>query len=156
VPANYNSRGQVVISGDRAGVAEGMERAKEAGAKRAVPLNVSGAFHSPLMASAEAGLAAFLESIEIREPRIPVVSNVTAEPVTEAGAARDLLVRQLTSPVRWSSSIARIVGGGVDHFVELGPGSVLCGLNRRNAKGSSCTSVGTPDDVAAYTAEKEA
>jgi [acyl-carrier-protein] S-malonyltransferase len=147
VPANYNSPGQVVISGDDAGVSEGMERAKAAGAKRAVPLNVSGAFHSPLMESAESGLADFLASIEIRDPQVPVISNVTAEPVRDADTARELLVRQLTSPVNWSSTIARMVDEGVDRFVELGPGNVLCGLNRRNARGIDCTSVGTPEDV---------
>jgi [acyl-carrier-protein] S-malonyltransferase len=149
VPANYNSPGQVVISGDEAGVSEGMERAKEAGAKRAVPLNVSGAFHSPLMESAESGLSDFLASIEIRDPRVPVISNVTAEPVRDADTARELLVRQLTSPVRWSGSIARMVEEGVERFVELGPGNVLCGLNRRNARGIDCSSIGTADDVRA-------
>ncbi|MDT8367668.1 MAG: ACP S-malonyltransferase [Longimicrobiales bacterium] len=153
VPANYNAPGQVVISGDAAGVAEGMERAREAGAKRAVPLNVSGAFHSPLMKGAEARLAAFLDGIEIRDPAIPVVSNVTAAPVTDAAEARTLLVQQLTSPVRWHRSIARMLDAGVDHFVELGPGAVLCGLNRRNARGSACRSVGTPDDAAAFMRE---
>jgi len=156
VPANYNSRGQVVISGDEAGVAEGMERAREAGARKAIQLKVSGAFHSPLMKSAEEGLAAFLGSIEIRAPEVPVISNVTAEPVTEADTARELLIRQLTSPVRWSRSIGRMVEGGVDRFVELGPGSVLCGLNRRNARGVSCTSIGTPDDVTAFTTQGDA
>lgn len=151
VPANYNSPGQVVISGDEPGVARGMELATEAGARRAVPLNVSGAFHSPLMESAESGLEAFLDAIEIRDPRIPVVSNVTAEPVTDARTARNLLVRQLTSPVRWSRSVGYMVEQGVDRFVELGPGRVLCGLNRRTARGTDCTSIGTPDDVDAFT-----
>ncbi len=147
VPANYNSPGQVVISGDEAGVAEGMERAREAGAKRAIALNVSGAFHSPLMESAEKGLEDFLASIEIRDPQVPVVSNVTAEPVGDAATARELLVRQLTSPVRWSRSVARMVGGGAERFVELGPGNILCGLNRRNARDTECTSIGTAEDV---------
>ncbi len=153
MPANYNSPGQVVISGDEPGVALGMERAKEAGAKRALPLNVSGAFHSPLMESAESGLADFLAAIEIRDPEVPVVSNVTADVVTDADTARELLVRQLTSPVRWSRSIAFMVEQGVDRFVELGPGKVLCGLNRRNARGTECTSIGTPEDVEAFTTE---
>jgi len=151
VPANYNSPGQVVISGDEPGVARGMEAAKEAGAKRAVPLNVSGAFHSPLMEGAESGLADFLDAIEIRDPAIPVISNVTATPVTDADTARELLVRQLTSPVRWSRSIGYMVEQGVDRFVEFGPGRVLCGLNRRNARGTDCTSIGTPEDVRAFT-----
>jgi [acyl-carrier-protein] S-malonyltransferase len=149
VPANFNSRGQVVLSGDLEGVDCGMTLAREAGAKRAIPLNVSGAFHSPLMAPAEEGLGAHLAALEFRDPAHPIVSNVTAEAVTTGADARALLIRQLTSPVRWSASIASMVDAGVDRFLELGPGSVLCGLNRRNAKGLSCTSVGTPDDVEA-------
>ena len=155
VSANYNSPGQVVISGDEPGVDEGVVRAKEAGAKRAVPLSVSGAFHSPLMESAEAGLADVLDAIEIRDPRVPVVSNVTAEPVMDADTARDLLVRQLTSPVRWSGTIAYMVEQGVDRFVELGPDRVLCGLNRRNARGTDCTSIGTPDDIEGFSSGGE-
>ena len=148
VPANFNSSGQVVISGDRDGVARGMEAAKDAGARRVVELNVSGAFHSPLMEPAESGLLEKLESVEMRDPAFPVVSNVTAAPVTDGGEARALLVRQLTSPVRWRGSIEHIVEAGVDRFLELGPGSVLCGLNRRNApREMPCTSVGTDEDV---------
>lgn len=148
VPANFNSAGQVVISGDEAGVAEGIERAREAGARKAVPLNVSGAFHSPLMESAREGLASFLADVEIRDPEVPVVSNVTAEPVTEGARARELLVRQLTSPVLWSRSIGRMLEAGVDRFAEVGPGKVLCGLNRRNARGAPCASLGTADQIA--------
>ncbi len=150
VPANYNSPGQVVISGDEAGIADGMKRLAEAGAKRVLPLNVSGAFHSPLMAVAEEGLRSFLNEISFQDPRIPVVSNVTAEPVTDADTARDLLVRQLTAPVKWSRSIQQMVESGVDRFIELGPGSVLCGLNKRNAKGTDCRSIGTPAEVDAF------
>lgn len=150
VPANFNSDGQVVISGDPAGVAEGMERAKAAGAKRALPLNVSGAFHSPLMEPAQAELRAHLDGIRFADPAFPVVSNVTAEPVRSGTAARDLLVRQLTAPVLWSASVATMLRQGADRFVELGPGSVLCGLNKRNAKGASCTSVSGPAEVEAW------
>lgn len=149
VPANFNSRGQVVFSGDLEGVERGMALAREAGAKRAIPLNVSGAFHSPLMAPAEEGLGAHLAALDFRDPTHAIVSNVTGEAVTTGADARGLLIRQLTSPVRWSASIAAMVAAGVDRFLELGPGSVLCGLNRRNAKGLPCTSVGTPDDVQA-------
>ncbi|HSR41888.1 MAG TPA: ACP S-malonyltransferase [Longimicrobiales bacterium] len=147
VPANFNSDGQVVISGERAGVEEGMARAKEAGARRVVELNVSGAFHSPLMEPAEAGLRRRLEAADFRDPDLPVVANVTAAPVHDGEEARRLLVRQLTAPVRWSASVAAMVGAGVGRFVELGPGSVLCGLNRRNARGLPCVSVGTPADL---------
>ena len=147
VPANFNSAGQVVISGDRDGVAEAMARAQEAGARRVVELNVSGAFHSPLMAPAEDGLRSHLADVAFADPAMPVISNVTAGPVTSGEEARDLLVRQLTSPVRWSSSVAAMVDGGADRFLELGPGTVLCGLNRRNARGLACRSVGEPADL---------
>lgn len=147
VPANYNSPGQVVISGDVAGVERAMELAREAGAKRVIGLDVSGAFHSPLMAPAEEGLRRELESLIFGDPDFPVVSNVTAAPTEGGAGARELLVRQLTSPVRWSGSIRRMVEEGVDRFVELGPGTVLCGLSRRNARGVPCRSVGGPGDL---------
>lgn len=150
VPANFNSAGQVVVSGDVDGVEAAMEALKEAGAKRVVPLNVSGAFHSPLMEPAEEGLAAFLESIEFRDPAVPVVANVDARPVTDGARARELLVEQLTGQVRWSESIATMVEGGATGFLELGAGSVLCGLNRRNARGMPCSSVGTPGEVESF------
>lgn len=150
VPANFNAPGQVVVSGDRQGVEAGMVRAREAGAKKVVPLNVSGAFHSPLMKPAEDGLATHLEAVHIGDPRLEVYSNVTARPVLTGQQARDLLVRQLTSPVRWSASVAAMVGAGAGRFLELGPGSVLCGLNKRNARGLPCEAVGTPEQVEAY------
>jgi [acyl-carrier-protein] S-malonyltransferase len=149
VPANFNSAGQVVISGDVPGVEQGMSLAKEMGAKRVVALNVSGAFHSPLMEPAAKGLRAQLDSVDFRDPRLPVISNATAEPVTDADEARKLLVDQLTSAVCWRSSVERMARAGVDRFLELGPGSVLCGLNRRNAKGLPCSAVGEPDDLGA-------
>lgn len=150
VPANFNSPGQVVISGDVKAVERAMDRTRERGAKRAIRLDVSGAFHSPLMEPAEEGLRGELESLNFGDPRFPVVSNVTAEPVTGGEEVRELLVRQLTSPVRWTASVARMVNDGVDLFVELGPGSVLCGLNRRNARGVECVSVGEPGEVEAF------
>ena len=147
VPANFNADGQVVVSGDVAGVEQLAEIAPAAGAKKVVMLNVSGAFHSPLMEPAAKGLSEHLRGIEFRDPEIPVVSNVTAEPVTSGVEARELLVRQLTAPVRWSASVRTMLDGGVDRFLELGPGKVLNGLNRRNAKGVSSTSVGEPEDI---------
>ena len=153
VPANFNSEGQVVVSGDVAGVQRAMELAREAGAKRVVELNVSGAFHSPLMAPAARGLEERLDAVELRDPAHPVISNVTAEPVTDAATARALLIRQLTSPVRWSASVRAMLEGGATRFVELGPGTVLCGLNRRNAKGVPCLAVGEPADVEKLEAE---
>ena len=147
VPANFNSEGQVVISGDLEGVEKGMALAREAGAKRAIGLNVSGAFHSPLMAAAAVGLRERLDRVAFADPAFPVVSNVTGTFVTDGSEARDLLVRQLTAPVRWTDSVTAMVASGADRFMELGPGSVLCGLNRRNAKGVPCTSLGEPSDI---------
>jgi len=147
VPANFNSSGQVVVSGDLAGVEQGLELATAAGAKRVVPLSVSGAFHSPLMEPAAEGLRRRLDSVDLRDPEFPVVSNATGKPVTTALEGRELLVRQLTSPVRWRASIDTMRAAGVDRFIEVGPGSVLCGLNRRNAKGAPCASVGEPADL---------
>ena len=153
VPANFNAEGQVVISGDREGVAEGMALAKDAGAKRALELNVSGAFHSPLMEPAARGLREKLEGLRFADPSVPVVSNVTAEPVRSGEDARRLLVEQLTSPVLWSTSVATMLREGVDRFVELGPGGVLCGLNKRNARGVPCRSLATPADLEALEAD---
>ncbi|MCG6957059.1 MAG: ACP S-malonyltransferase [Gemmatimonadetes bacterium] len=150
VPANFNSGGQVVISGDAAGVEQGMALASDAGAKRVLPLNVSGAFHSPLMEPAARGLRDHLEAIEFENPAYPVVSNVTARPVTSGARARDLLVEQLTAPVRWAASVSAMVEAGVDRFLELGPGTVLCGLNKRNARGVRCTSLGELADLEVF------
>lgn len=147
VPANFNSAGQIVISGDVDAVGRAMEEAPGRGAKRVIPLNVSGAFHSPLMETAQEGLRTHLESIEFLDPAFPVVSNVTAAPVTSGSAARELLVEQLTSPVRWAQSVTAMVESGADRFLELGPGNVLCGLNRRNARGTECASLGEPADL---------
>ena len=123
-----------------------MSLAKEAGAKRSVQLKVSGAFHSPLMEPAASGLRVFLEGIEFVDPKIPVVSNGAARPVTTGTEARELLVRQLTSPVRWAESIALMTNAGADRFLEVGAGKVLSTLNRRNARGASSIPLGEPDD----------
>ena len=150
VPANFNSSGQIVVSGDLAGVEQGGALFIAAGAKRVVPLPVSGAFHSPLMEPAVRGLREKLELVSFRDPAFPVFSNVTAGPVTSGARARELLVAQLTSPVRWATSVAAMVAAGADRFLELGPGSVLCGLNKRNAKGFPCTSLGEPADIDSF------
>ena len=147
VPANYNAPGQVVVSGDAAALAPVSEALKAAGAKRVLPLRVSGAFHSPLMEPALQGLRKGLSGIDFSAARFPVVSNVTKEPVVGGEQARELLLRQLTSPVRWGASVAAMAAAGVDRFFELGSGSVLCGLNRRNAPDATCTSLGTPADL---------
>jgi [acyl-carrier-protein] S-malonyltransferase len=149
VPANYNSPGQVVISGDVAAVERALELAKSAGARKAVRLNVSGAFHSPLMAVAQQGLVEQLESVEVGAPSFPVVSNVTAQPVRDAGTARRLLVEQLTSPVRWTACMRAMLDAGIVQFRELGPGSVLTGLLRRVDRNAECIAVGGPADLEA-------
>jgi [acyl-carrier-protein] S-malonyltransferase len=149
VAANYNSPGQLVISGDVPAVERAMELAKAAGAKRAVRLNVSGAFHSPLMAVAEAGLEAQLATVSFKAPQFPVVSNVTTNAVSDVVEARRLLVAQLTSPVRWTASMRTMLDAGVTQFYEIGPGNVLTGLLRRIEKGAACVAVSQPADLGA-------
>jgi len=149
VPANYNAPGQIVISGDEATVARAIALAREMGARRALALNVSGAFHSPLMASAEVGLREHLAGVTMAVPAFPVVSNVTAEPVRDPDTARDLLVRQLTSPVRWAESVRTMTRAGVSRFVELGPGRVLSGLLKRIEPTAGALSIDTAADVEA-------
>ena len=147
VPANFNAVGQVVISGDLAGVDRAMELAMEGGAKRVVRLSVSGAFHSPLMAPAAVEFEAWLDRQSFRDPAFPIIGNVTSEPVSTGDAARVLLVRQLTTPVRWAASVLNMADSGVDRFLEIGPGSVLRGLNRRIVKPIPCASLGEPEDL---------
>ncbi len=130
-PANFNSPGQIVISGSVDGVHKAMELAKQRGAKMVKELVVSGAFHSPLMASAKEGLREALEKTAIQDARIPVYTNVTAEPVTRASEVRELLYQQLSSPVRWEESVKNMVRDGASRFVEIGPGKVLQGLVKR-------------------------
>lgn len=150
VPANYNALEQVVISGEVAGVERGMELAKAAGAKRAVRLPVSGAFHSPLMQPAEQGLGQALSAGVWGAQQWPVYSNVTAGPVTDGTVARDLLLRQLTSPVRWVAVIqAMAVAYPGAIFVEMGPGNVLTGLLKRLAPDHGSRTCGTAQEVEA-------
>ena len=149
VPANYNSPGQLVISGDVAAVERAMDLAKAAGARRAVRLNVSGAFHSPLMSVAESGLAAQLDAVDMAQPRFPVVSNVTAAAVVDPADAGRLLLQQLTSAVRWTASMRTMLDAGVQQFYEIGPGSVLTGLLRRIERGAASQAIGTAADVEA-------
>ncbi len=150
VPANFNAPGQTVISGDAPAIQRALTLAKAAGARRALPLNVSGAFHSPLMEVAEAGLREHLEAVPFGDPLFPVVSNVTAQPVTDGADARRLLVEQLTSPVRWAASMRAMLDAGVSRFLELGPGSVLAGLMKRIDRAAEVVSLGTAADVNAF------
>ena len=148
VPANYNSPGQIVVSGEVAGVERAMELAKKAGAKRAIRLPVSGAFHSPLMQSAWQAFAQALSHAPFTDPSVPIYANVSAEPVTSATDARRLLLEQLTAPVRWIQVVQRLATdfpGAL--FVEMGPGTVLAGLVKKIAPTVDCVSCGTPDDV---------
>jgi [acyl-carrier-protein] S-malonyltransferase len=148
VPANFNTDDQVVISGEVAGVERAMEIAREAGAKRAIKLPVSGAFHSPLMEPAMGGLTAAIATSAFTDPVYPVYSNVTAQPATTAVEAKDLLLRQLTSPVRWSTEIRNIASRFSEAlYVEMGPGNVLSGLVARLVKGARTFSCGTPAEV---------
>jgi [acyl-carrier-protein] S-malonyltransferase len=130
-PANFNSPGQIVISGSVDGVRKAIDLAKQRGAKMAKELVVSGAFHSPLMGTAKEGLRAALEKTAIQDARIPVYTNVTAEPVTRASEIRELLYQQLSSPVRWEESVKNMIRDGAGRFVEIGPGKVLQGLVKR-------------------------
>lgn len=150
VPANYNDPGQIVISGDGAAVERAGALASEAGARRVVPLPVSGAFHSPLMAFAKDGLRETLEALDVSVPSCPVVLNVTADPTTDPEAIRLRLLDQLTAPVRWAQSMERMQAEGAERFVEVGTGKVLSGLARRTLGRDAATAqAGTAADLAA-------
>lgn len=145
--ANFNSPGQIVISGDVEAIRSAMELAKEKGAKRAVELVVSGAFHSPLMESAAEGLSAALKKSEIKDARIPVYTNVKATPSIKYSEIRELLFKQLTHPVRWEEIIRNMSSDNIVEFYEIGPGKVLTGLNKRINKELVSIPVGTFSDI---------
>ena len=150
VPANFNSPGQVVISGEESGVELAMTLCKEAGAKRAIRLNVSGAFHSPLMEPAAAGLASALGDIAFARPRFPVYSNVTAEAIRDEATGIQRLKEQLCSPVQWAREVDAMVQAHPGAlFIELGPGTVLLGLIRKIAPSAATAPCGTLADVTA-------
>lgn len=147
-PANYNAPGQVVISGDGAAVERAMALATEYGAKRVIPLPVSGAFHSPLMDYARDGLASALSDLLIAEPERPIYLNVTAEPTTDPAEIRRALLDQLTAPVRWSQSLLSMQRDGVAKYVEVGAGKVLTGLVRRTiGRDADAGAIGTIDEL---------
>lgn len=152
VPANLNSPGQVVISGEVAAVEAAMARAVARGAKKVVSLPVSGAFHSPLMEPAAEGLAAALSSVPLRDALVPVVANCSAQPVTPAGEIRASLARQLTSPVRWEESMRWLIAHAGPDFVELGPGRVLKGLARSIDRAVRVEAVDGPEGLATLAA----
>jgi [acyl-carrier-protein] S-malonyltransferase len=162
-PANINGPGQVVIAGTAAAVQRACERAKALGAKRAVPLSVSAPFHCALMKPAEDRLAPELRALSVRDPRVPVVANVDAEPKGDAAAAIEALVRQVSAPVRWDAVVRRLASAGVTTYVEVGPGTVLSGLIKKiledqfrrsgHAKADSrIVSFGSPGDLDAVVA----
>lgn len=133
IPANYNCNGQVVISGEKHAVEAACEAMKAAGAKRALPLSVSGAFHSPLMEAARVELGKAIEKTEVRTPSCPIYQNVTAKPETDPARIKDNLLQQLTSPVKWTQTVENMLADGATIFRELGPGNVLQGLIKRIA-----------------------
>ena len=147
VPANYNSPGQVVISGEVSAVHLAMNKATEAGARNAIRLNVSGAFHSPLMTPAREALAEILNSIEIRDTIIPVYLNVSAKPVTKRSDIRNGLISQLEKSVLWHKTITTMNKNKINKYFEIGPGRVLQGLNRRINRTFQTTGIETLDDV---------
>jgi [acyl-carrier-protein] S-malonyltransferase len=140
--ANLNCPGQTVISGDKEKIAKAIELAKTKGAKRAIPLVVAGAYHSRLMESAQVKVAGALGCLPMQQPRMPVVSNVTARPGGHEAEIKDLLVRQVTSSVRWTESMQWLVAQGFTRFIELGPGGVLAGLMKRINKEIEMISIG--------------
>jgi len=139
--ANVNCPGQTVISGDKDKVTKAIELARARGAKRAIPLVVAGAYHSRLMDSGRVKVAQALAGLSMQLPTVPVVSNVTARPAGGVAEIKELLVRQVTSPVRWSESMQWLVSQGFTRFIELGPGNVLSGLMKRINKGVEMLSV---------------
>ncbi len=148
-PANLNAPGQVVIAGHASAVTLASEKAKALGAKRAIPLAVSAPFHCALLKPAEDRLAPELRALPAQAPRIPVVANVDAEPKRDAASAIEALVHQISSPVRWEEVVKRLVGEGVNTFVELGPGAVLSGLIKKIDRGVTVMNVEKGDDLAA-------
>lgn len=133
ISANYNCNGQVVISGEKQAVEAACEAMKAAGAKRALPLSVSGAFHSPLMEAARVELGKAIEKTEVKTPSCPIYQNVTAKPETDPARIKDNLLQQLTSPVKWTQTVENMLADGATIFRELGPGNVLQGLIKRIA-----------------------
>ncbi len=150
VIANYNSPGQLVISGATAAIERASALAKARGAKRALPLKVSAAFHSPLMRAAAEGLAPAIAEAAIADARVPVVSNVLASPLSDARQLHAELVAQVTSPVRWIASVQYMAAHGVDSFLEIGPGTVLTGLIKRIEPGAQLVNVGDLASLRAF------
>ena len=150
VVANYNTKNQIVVSGHIEAVGNLMISAKEFGAKMVIPLNVSGAFHSPLMSPAREALADKLDSIQISDILYPLYTNVDAKPITKGEEIKKSLIRQLESPVQWHNVIQKMIDDGSDHFTEIGPGRVLQGLNRKIDKNVSTKGIQTYEHILNY------
>ncbi len=146
-PANMNSPDQIVISGAKGPVERFVNVAKERGAKRAVLLQVSAPFHCAMMQPAQDRLAVDLNGLTMSDPAVPVIANVDAEPRTTAGSAREALVRQVTGAVEWNRSMQKMISLGVTHYVEAGPGKVLCGLMRQIDRAQNCVNVGDEESL---------
>lgn len=145
--ANYNCPGQIVISGEAAAVVKAGEALKEAGAKRVLPLKVSGPFHSPMLKPAGEKLLKVLEDIEINDPKVPYISNTTAEVVTSKDNVKELLGRQVYSSVRWEQSIEKMIADGADTFIEIGPGRTLCGFMRKINRNVKAINIAKVEDL---------
>ena len=145
--ANYNCPGQIVITGWKESVEKASEALKEAGAKRVLPLNVSGPFHSPMLTEAGKELGKVLENVELSPLEIPYVTNVTAEYVRDISETKELLAKQVASSVRWQQSVENMIADGVDTFVEIGPGRTLAGFMRKINRDVKVYNVGTWEDV---------
>ncbi len=145
--ANINCPGQVVVSGAEDNLAQAMDLAKARGAYRAIPLQVSGAFHTPLMQSAVDGMAEVIATLSFSEPVIPIVGNTTAQPLTTAESIKEELLRQLCNCIQWQRSVEYMVGDGVSTFIELGPGKVLAGLIKRIDKNVKILNIGDAQAV---------
>lgn len=145
--ANFNAPGQIVISGEKGALSVAMELAKARGAKRVIPLAVSGAFHSPVMQPAAIGLAQAIMSTDVYDAVIPIISNIYATPLTEAQALREELAQQIAAPVQWIRTIEYLEGAGVTTFLEIGPGQALTGMVKRIAKGVTTLNVSSAADI---------
>lgn len=145
--ANYNCPGQIVITGERGAVDAAAGKLKSAGAKRVLPLNVSGPFHSAMLEAAGEKLAKELEAVELSALRIPYVTNVTAEYVSDPAGIKNLLAKQISSPVRWQQSMERMIASGVDTFIEIGPGKTLAGFLRKIDRSVSVYNIQTTEDL---------
>ena len=152
VPANFNSQNQIVISGEIEAVKKACELAKNAGAKRAILLEVGGAFHSPLMAPAREGLKKYLDEVDLKDPTVAVIANVTAQPVKKASEIKKLLVEQITAPVKWTQTMEFLANNNVTTVIEIGPGKVLSGMAKREMRPEKIINLDTLSDIENFAA----